>query len=202
MNPIVDVFFGVRGSHISVDHGYALYGAIARLLETPGDGWLHKLDEVGLHLLRGSYGSHGRLLLGPHARFGLRLSAALVPKVLALAGKRLIIGVDTLQVGVPHVQALRPMPVLMARLVTTRNGQDEQRFDCEVARQLSELGITAPATRGRRRVIRIKDKTVVGYSVHIAALSAAESLRLQEHGLGGRRKMGCGVFVRCVGAKE
>ena len=35
----------------------------------------------------------------------------------------------------------------------------------------------------------------MGYAVHIGGLNAAESLRLQEQGLGGRRKMGCGVFV-------
>ena len=78
---------------------------------------------------------------------------------------------------------------------TTRNGQCERRFDEEIARQLTGLGITVSAMRGRRRVFRIKDKTVVGYGVRIAGLNATESLRLQEHGLGGRRKMGCGVFV-------
>jgi CRISPR-associated protein Cas6 len=138
MTPIVDVFFGVRGSHVSADHGYALYGAVARILETPEDAWLHQLDKVGLHLVRGAYGSNGRLLLGTRACFGLRLSAGLLPKVLALAGKRLIIGGDTLLVGVPQVQALRPAAILAARLVTTRNGQDEHRFDREIAHQLSE----------------------------------------------------------------
>jgi CRISPR-associated protein Cas6 len=141
-------------------------------------------------------------LLGRRACFGLRLPAALIPKVLTLAGRRLVIGGDILRVGVPHVQALRPAPVLAARLVTTRNGQDEQRFDREIAHQLSKLGITAPAIRGRRRVVGIKDKTIVGYGVRVAGLNAAESLRLQEHGLGGRRKMGCGVFVPVRGSEK
>jgi CRISPR-associated protein Cas6 len=202
MNPVVDVFFGVRGSHVSADHGYALYGAVARVLETRDDPWLHQLGDIGLHPLRGAYGPLGQLLLGPRACFGLRMPAALIPKVLALAGKRLVIGDDSLRVGVPHVQALRPAPILAARLVTTRNGQDEQRFDREIARQLSELGITAPAIRGRRRVVRIKDKTVVGYGIRVAGLNAAESLRLQERGLGGRRKMGCGVFVPVRGSEK
>ena len=132
----------------------------------------------------------------------MRLSAGLIPKVLALAGKRLVIGGDTLLVGVPQVQALRPAAVLAARLVTTRNGQDEHRFDREIAHQLSALGITASAIRGRRLVVRIKDKTVVGYGVRVAGLDDAESLRLQEHGLGGRRKMGCGVFVPVRGSEK
>jgi CRISPR-associated protein Cas6 len=195
MDVIVDLFFGVRGSRVSADHGYALYGAVARILEMREHGWFHEADQIGLHLLAGAYGAPGRILLGPRARFGLRLPAALIPKVLPLAGKRLVIGGHTLRVGVPHVQALRPAPILAARLVTTRNGQDETRFDREVARQLTALEIAAAAIRGRRRIIRIKDKSVVGYSVRIAGLSAEQSLRLQEQGLGGRRKMGCGVFV-------
>jgi CRISPR-associated protein Cas6 len=201
MTPSVDILFGVRGSRVSADHGYALYGAVARVLETPEDAWFHPTFQVGLHLLRGAY-DRGRLLLGPRARFGFRLPAPLIGKVLVLAGKRLVVGGDALRVGVPHVQALRPAPVLAARLVTTRNGQDEGRFDLEIARQLSGLGIAAAASRGRRRVIRIKDKTVVGYGVRVAGLSAAESLRLQEHGLGGRRKMGCGVFVPVRGSEQ
>ena len=202
MAPIVDIFFEVRGSRVSADHGYALYGAVARVLEAREDAWLHQSDQVGLHLLRGAYDRRGWLLLGPRARFGLRLPAAVIPKVLALAGKRLMLGGDTLRVGVPHVQALRPAPVLAARLVTTRNGQDEGRFDREIARQLSGLEIAASAIRGRRRIVRIKDKTVVGYGVRVAGLNAAESLRLQEHGLGGRRKMGCGVFVPVRGTEK
>jgi hypothetical protein len=35
--------------------------------------------------------------------------------------------------------------------VTTRNGQDEQRFDREVARQLSELAISAPGGVDKER---------------------------------------------------
>jgi Cas6 Crispr len=52
------------------------------------------------------------------------------------------------------------------------------------------------------RVVRIKDKTVVGYGVRVAGLNVEESLRLQEHGLGGRRKLGCGVFVPVRGTAK
>jgi CRISPR-associated protein Cas6 len=60
----------------------------------------------------------------------------------------------------------------------------------------------AAGTRGKRRTLRIKDKEVVGYEVKLEGLTVAESLNIQEQGLGGRRHMGCGVFVpmdRCKG---
>jgi CRISPR-associated protein Cas6 len=46
-----------------------------------------------------------------------------------------------------------------------------------------------------RRVLRIKDKRVIGFPLQITGLTAEESINLQENGLGGRRKMGCGFFV-------
>ena len=47
----------------------------------------------------------------------------------------------------------------------------------------------------RRQVLRIKGKRIVGYALQVAGLNAEESVRLQELGLGGRRRMGCGFFV-------
>ena len=129
MGPMVDVFFGVRGKDPLLDHGYALYSAIARTLETSEDGWFHRSDQVGLHLVRGLYSGPRRLAPGRRACFGLRLPASLIPKVLPLAGKSLEVGGDRLRVGVPQVAALRPAPVLFARIVTTRNGQEVERFD-------------------------------------------------------------------------
>jgi CRISPR-associated protein Cas6 len=51
------------------------------------------------------------------------------------------------------------------------------------------------AGQPRRHVLRIRDKTIVGFSVLIEGLTADESVRLQEEGIGGRSKMGCGFFV-------
>ncbi|MGE3851660.1 MAG: type I-MYXAN CRISPR-associated protein Cas6/Cmx6 [Planctomycetota bacterium] len=47
-----------------------------------------------------------------------------------------------------------------------------------------------------RRTVRIRDKEVVGYAMMVEGLSATDSIRLQTHGLGGRRHFGCGVFVK------
>lgn len=197
-SPVVDLYFHIQAKEIAVDHGYALYGAISRILETKGkdeDKWLHTADNVGLLPIRGRYAGKGKLLLGQHAQLGLRLPVSLIPKVLRLAGKRLDVNGDVLRVGVSTTSALIPAPVLYAHIVTTKNGEDENRFDAEIQRQLDALGIKGKPARGPRRIVTIKDKKVVGYSLLVSELTAEESIRLQEHGLGGRRKMGCGVFV-------
>jgi CRISPR-associated protein Cas6 len=46
-----------------------------------------------------------------------------------------------------------------------------------------------------RRTLQIRDKTIVGFALEVGGLSIADSIRLQELGLGGRHRFGCGVFV-------
>ncbi len=194
-NHVVDLCFHVQGKQVDVDHGYALYSAISRIIETDNDQWLHGATDIGLLPIRGRYMGQGKLSLGRNARFGLRLPAARIQQALPLAGKRLQINGDGLTVGTTTTSALIPVPALYAHVVTTKNGEDERRFDQEVQRQLDTLEIKGNPMRGPRRIVTIKDKKVIGYSLLISELTAEESIRLQERGLGGRRKMGCGVFL-------
>lgn len=192
-NPTIDCVFPVGGDTLPVDHGYALYAALCRMPET--GPWLHEADELAIHPVRGAYAGNGLLKLTDKSRLRLRLPAASLPRVLHLAGKHMEVDGHHLRLGVPHTSLLRPAAALYAHTVTTRNGQDEARFDAEIGRQLQSLEVRGKPSRGNRRVLRVKDKTVVGHSVLVTELTAEESVRLQEAGLGGRRKMGCGVFV-------
>ena len=74
---------------------------------------------------------------------------------------------------------------------------DAEKFAEAVRRQLDTLEISERVilTIGKRRTLKIRDKEVVGFEVILEGLTASESIILQEHGLGGRRHMGCGVFV-------
>lgn len=194
-SPKIDLLFPVRGHAIPLDHGYLLYAALSRALESSGDSWLHDREDVGVHSIRGHYQGKGRLTLTSASRLTVRLPAMLVHKFLVLAGQQLTLGGDSLRVGIPQPRALQATPTLYAHLVTTRNGNDENRFDTEVARQLDEMGIGSVARRGPRRSFTVKDRKVVAHSVLINGLTAEESIRLQDRGLGGRRKLGCGIFL-------
>jgi CRISPR-associated protein Cas6 len=192
--PKLDLLFPLQGNQVPLEHGYLLYAAISKLLETPTDRWLHESDAVGLHRIRGRYIGPGLLALD-HARFGLRIPADLIPRFLPLAGKPIQLAQHSLRIGIPQPHALIPAATLYAHLVTTKNGQDESRFDEEIARQLAALDIRGKPIRGPRRTFRIKDKQVIAHTLLVSELTADESIRLQEEGLGGRRKLGCGVFV-------
>ena len=67
-------------------------------------------------------------------------------------------------------------------------------YTAEIRRQLDALGIASPFELRGRRSLTVGGKRVVGYSVRVLGLGAGESLALQRMGIGGKRRMGCGVF--------
>jgi CRISPR-associated protein Cas6 len=210
--PVVDLAFPTRGGPLPADHGYALFGALCRLLP-----WLHGEAAVGVHPIGGRLEGGRQLALMPGSRLVLRLGTDRIGSALPLAGKRLELDGTTLTVGVPSVRPLRPAATLVSRLVVIRGFMEPTEFLEAVRRQLLTLGVDGEAgllvRRGDaslegsgeratgepvRRTLRVQDKTVVGFGVVVDGLSAEHSLRLQEAGLGGRRRFGCGVFVPAV----
>lgn len=209
---LVDLLFKVNyagSGGIPADHGYALFSAVSHALETPSDQWLHNNAQVGLHTIRGTRIATNKIQPHEAAKMGLRLPADLVSKALQLAGKKIKIDGQAIRLGLSQTHPLRPAATLYSPIVTTKNGDDVARFDAEITRQLTGiLGDThrAQATRvprrnadaasdPTRRIFRIKDKKVVGYALLVEYLTAEESIRLQEQGLGGRRRIGAGVFT-------
>lgn len=185
----IDLCFPVLGEFLPVDHGFSLYGAISRVLPV-----IHADREVGLKLVRGRYVGHGLLDISPASELVLRLPVSKVGQYLGLAGKKLEVSGHPLRLGVPSARPLIAAVALFSPLVTTRNGHDRQRFEKEIQSQLAGLGIKGRMHIGRRRTFQVHGKQVVGYEVLLTELTPKESIRLQEQGLGGRRKMGCGFF--------
>lgn len=154
----------------------------------------HETDEAGLALIRGRYAGDGKLSLGNNASLTFRVPVERLPVYINLAGKAIDLDGHLIKLGVPNTRALIPAPVLHAHLVTTRNGQDQERFTAEIERQFSNLPSQGKLIVGKRRTFKVHGKQVVGYTVLASELTAEESIALQEQGLGGRRKLGCGFF--------
>jgi CRISPR-associated protein Cas6 len=188
--PYVDLAFRLTGSKVPVDHGYALYSAISRFVVD-----VHEAKNVGIHPIRGTYSGNGELMLRDSSRLIVRMESEQIGQFLKLAGKRLQIGSYSLRVGVPEVRALRPRAALYSRLVTIKGFMEPGPFVEAAKRQLEKIGVEAELHAGERRTFRIKDKQVVGFEVATTGLNAESSLRLQENGIGGRRHIGCGIFV-------
>jgi CRISPR-associated protein Cas6 len=189
----IDLAFRVMcNESIPCDHGYALFGAISRILPSA-----HESDALGVMPIAGSVVGNRQMQLVDRSRLVLRIPTVDIASYLPLSGKKLNVDGFTLQVGVPEVRTLIPASAVRSRLVTTKNCLDTARFEAELKRQLSAIDVSGEAVLsiGKRRTIRIRDKEILGYEVVIEQLSSDESLVIQSQGLGGRRHMGCGIFV-------
>ena len=124
---------------------------------------------------------------------------------LRLAGKRINIAGSWVRLGVPAIRTLVAASAVIARMVTFKNADTPEQFLITARAKLAELGVAGEpslpihldgerAGEPKRRVIRIKGVSIVGYSLLVGELTVAHSLVLQEQGLGGRTHLGCGFF--------
>lgn len=202
----VDLAFPILPVDVERDHGYALYGALSRAVPE-----LHEKAWLGVHPLSGRLLPGDKLRIGRGGALRLRLPTEHLAVVVPLAGRTLELQGRPLVLGQPTVHLLEPTPSLDARLVVVKltdvprqgaeagqGGLDrfamETRVRDELSRQLKALGIEAtPELKGHGR-IQVAGRRIVGFTVRVAGLSPEASVKLQAHGLGGKRRMGCGVF--------
>jgi CRISPR-associated protein Cas6 len=188
--PVVDLAFPLRGKALPVDHGYALYSACCKVVPE-----IHGDRDMGIFPVQGAYSGGENLLLNRTSKLTLRIQADRVGQFLPLAGKSLEVGGCPLALGAPNLQNLRPTASLLARTVTIKGFEEEGPFLEALERQLLPVAPEARATIIKRRTVRIAGKQVVGFKVQVEGLAAEESIALQEKGLGGRRRFGCGLLV-------
>lgn len=190
MSHIVDLCFNISGESIPVDHGYFLFSAISNILPE-----FHDSSSIKLAPIRGLYAGDGLLKVQQESKLVLRLPADEIHKALSLGGKTLDVAAHRLRVGLPNTRAILPSDTIYSHFVTTRHGDNKERFIAEISRQMGELEYPCKTTVISRKTISIHGKQIVGYSMEIRGLSPADSIRIQEHGLGGRHKMACGFFT-------
>lgn len=197
--PLLDLAFPLCAQKpVPADHGYLLYSAISR--ELPH---VHRENGVAIHPIRGRLVGDRMLGLTPSSALRLRVPDGHVADFLPLAGKSIRLADTTVRIGVPQVRPLSLAPALRSRLVAIKikdldaTAITPENFLAAARKQLDALGVSPQAitTVGKRRTLQIKQRAIVGYELIVEGLTAEESLTLQEKGLGGRRHMGCGVFV-------
>lgn len=206
---VCDVSFPLRGTTIPADHAGPLYAAISQVIPA-----LHGNEWAGIHAVRGTLIGNRQLQLTPKSSLVVRLPVNDLPAVVGLMGQQLTLAGSTVQLGPPTLWPLSPVPALASRIVIIQGYMEPEPFLEAAQRQLAEMGIqgavslvprqaetavekrsAAAAGSPIRRTIRIHNKTVVGFAVAVEQLTAEESLVLQERGLGGRRRYGCGLFI-------
>jgi len=207
---VIDVQFRLQGERIPVDHGYKLYNSVCKIIPQ-----IHDDDTISILPVTGRLTGDRFKILDNQSFLTIRLSSERIGQILPLAGKNLEIDGHKIYIGTPYTRLLRPYPRLYSPLVIIKGYMEPEPFLQAVQRQLDNLEIKGKASLvnqehiakenvGKptgthspylRRTINIKGKEVVGFALSVSELTAEESIRLQESGLGGRHRFGCGVFL-------
>jgi CRISPR-associated protein Cas6 len=199
---LVDLLFPALGGTIPTDHAYPLYAALSRIVPE----FHEPAAALRFAPINGAPGEQGRLWLTEWSHLRVRLPDDAIRTALPLAGKKLDVAGEAVRLGAPTVQPLTPSAAVESWLVTFKHGEEPEAFLATARAKLAEIGVAGePAVRAfesgpragepRRRVVRLKGQAIVGYATVVSGLSTEESIRLQERGLGGRTKIGCGFFL-------
>lgn len=183
-----DVLFSVTGTSLPADHGFGLFGALCQKLP-----FLHDKPDWALHTVSGFPQGDGSIQLRS-ARCGLRIDLSLLPDLLPLIGQELDLLGNTIKLGPPTVAPLVPAARLLARIVTVKNVVEAPEMKAYLEKALQADNLHAEVAIGRRRIVHIHGRAIVGFAVELTGLDAETSLMVQQQGLGGRRRFGCGVF--------
>lgn len=195
MSNYVDVAFRITGESVPVDHGYGLFAGISKVFQP-----MHEDVDWGVHPIWGEQSLPGHLRLSRDSRVKIRIPADQIATLLPLAGKAIDVRGKTVRLGVPEVHVLQPSSSLRARYVTIKGYEEPDVFGEAVGRQLD--AIIPPEVRdaivikvGARRIMRVRQYTIVGFELSLHGLTEEASLSIQKVGIGGKRKMGAGIFT-------
>lgn len=197
-NPYIELAFPVMGTSLPIDHGYQLYSALKyRLMQ------LKDWHDISIKTISGECNLHKRneINLTNRSKLLIRLPSEKVPFVYSFSGKSLTIGNHKIRLGIPNMNFLQPKSKMRSHIVVIRGYEEPKTFLEAAKRQLEELNIQADIKlisnqdgTPKRKTIAVK-QTLVGFGIEANHLSETDSITLQEKGLGGKHKMGCGVFV-------
>ena len=187
---MVDVVFSLEDATLVDDHACALSLAVRRALP-----WFDAEPEAGILPLSGLARGTGVRFVGRRSRLALRLPMQRRASADALAGTRLDLDGVSLTLGACSVRPLFPARgVVYSHFVSVGTG-DEIEFLERCAALLAERDLKPQLITGKARESHTADGLVRGFSLMLHGLGAADSLAVQEAGLGTHRALGCGLFI-------
>lgn len=197
LEPCIELSFPVQGKNLPADHNYGLYAALVHQVPE-----LRQQNPLSILTIPGFPNRQGEINLTQYSCFKIRVPVPKIPLVYQLAGKRISIGKHEIQIGIPEASVIRPAARLRSRIITIKGYTESDSFLSAAQQQLAQLGISGHLSvpfnwegKPSRKTIKIKKYTVVGFTTEVSNISPEDSLKLQVYGLGGKRRMGCGIFV-------
>lgn len=198
---IIDMSFAIKCKCLPLEHMQPLSQELYQVLP-----WLEDEALAGIHPIYGAESGNGwerptdpdeLLYLSRRQKMTLRLPKERIEHAEQLVGQRLDVAGNELEIGKSTVKKLSDLPTVFCRTILTQEQMDENDFLQWAFEELKRLDISVrKMMAGKERIFTMSDGTQHHTrSLMIAELKQAESVRIQEHGMGEGRKLGYGLFM-------
>lgn len=168
--------------------------------------WLKDEKLVGIHPINGSESGNGwerssdpneLIYLSRRQKMTLRLPKERLDAAEVLVGQTLSVEGYDIEIGKSSIKKLSDLPTAFCRSILIDGRMDEDDFLQWAFEELKALDISVRKMMpGKERVTKLTDNCErVTRSLMVAELEQAESVRLQQHGMGEGRMLGCGIFL-------
>lgn len=205
---VVDIVYDISCRELPVDHIYDLSVSLLNILP-----WLETEECAGVHAIHVAASGNGWirpenaddiLHLSRRTKLILRAPKHRLDDAAELAGKTLVISGNDLTVNdLSAVKPLSTLTTIFSRYVVADDNNNEEAFLEKIFNQLQQLGIKPKKMLcGRENLIKSANGTINTRSLMLAELEVEDSVKLQQHGLGPYRHMGCGLFIPHKGIHE
>jgi CRISPR-associated protein Cas6 len=197
---VVDIAYSIHCRALPVDHAHALHQALRRVLP-----WLDDEEFAGIHTIHVAESGNGwirpehandLLYLSRRTKLVLRVPQHRVGDAGTLSGQSLDVAGHPLEVGQSTVRPLSRLTTIFSRYIVADDSDDENRFMQSALQQLKALEIKPKKMLcGLGKVIATPDGSLHTRSLMLADMEVEDSVKLQQHGLGPWRQLGCGLFI-------
>jgi CRISPR-associated protein Cas6 len=198
---VQDLLFSIECKTLPLDHGFVLSQQIQQHLP-----WISDEPLAAIHQIHVAESAHGWmrpddpeqdvLCVSRRTKLMIRLPQSRLEDARALMGKTLDIHGHALKIGDFRTRKLSRLTTLFARYMDTEGTEDETLFLNNMAQQLLEMGIQVKKMMsGKLQSHQTPDGVVITRKLMVSDLDVAQSLMLQEQGMGDRQLMGIGIFI-------
>lgn len=198
---VIDLSFIVKCKCLPLEHMQSLYESLSEVLPQLKDDKF-----AGIHPINGAESGNGwersddpnaLIYLSRRQKMTIRLSKEYLAEAENLVGQIINVAGYDIELGKTSIKKLSDLPTTFCRSIMIDNRMDEDDFLQWAFNELKALNITVnKMMAGKERIVKLPDGSErITRSLMVAELKQDESIRLQQHGMGEGRKLGCGIFM-------
>jgi len=198
MTDIVDLFIRIRGKTLPINYAHTLAEALTHLIIWSSDSRLGMQITPSIEEGNGWHqgtATDDSIYLPRRARLVLRLPKDKVDAAQTLSGTSLNLESHQLSFLNNEVKPLTAWTHLYARHIVSDNMSEAQCIE-SIRQELDALNVTCDELLcGKGRSISTPNGTILTRSLLLIDLKLDDSIKIQAHGIGPHRQLGCGFFV-------